>query len=76
MESPEGTIPGDIERELAAHEGAVPISVEGQVQLDTEALIPRVMQLVSGNRGQREWALARTKLEEAVHWMRVAREIS
>lgn len=75
MESPEGTIPGDIERELAAHEDP-PVSVEAQIQLDTEALIPRVLQCVQGQTGQREWALARTNLEQALHWMRAARGIS
>lgn len=72
MESPEGTIPGDIERELAAHEEP-PVSVEEQLQRDLEALTERVLEQVRGPVGQREWALCRTKMEEALHWAKAAR---
>lgn len=67
MESPEGTMTDWIE---------APQTVEGQIAEDTKLLIARVRQMVQGRTGQREWALARTKLEEAAHWISEARDMN
>lgn len=66
MESPEGTMSS------GEPDGFVQ-TVEGQIAEDIEALIARVRVMVQGNTGQREWALARTNLEQAAHWCSEAR---
>lgn len=50
-----------------------PQTVEGQIAEDLEILIAQVRERVHGNTGQREWALARTNLEQAAHWISEAR---
>lgn len=71
MESPQGTMinPTSSSVEVA------PQTVQGKIAEDLEVLIARVRQEVQGRTGQREWALARTKLEEAAHWVSEARDM-
>lgn len=54
----------------------VPQTVQGQIAEDLENLIARVRVQVQGRTGQREWALARTNLEQAAHWVSEARDMN
>ena len=72
MDSPLGTM--NVSANTGTAQFVVPQTVEGSIAEDLEALIARVRERVSHTHtGQREWALARTNLEQAAHWVSEAR---
>lgn len=82
MESPYGTTaPEMVERyqdgtviSRSTPPGEPPISVEGQIARDLADLTNRVRIMAGGGHSPREWALARTNLQQALHWVFEARD--
>ena len=51
-----------------------PVSVPEQIARDLADLIDRVKSEIDGGHRPREWALARTNLQQALHWVFEARD--